>query len=265
MMSASSSWLFLVIAGAFGLAIGSFVNVVIYRGPALWGLAEPDSPRGGLATPGSYCPSCRAPIPPWGLIPLASFAFQNGRCRKCNAPISLRYPIVEALGGLAAVASVATFGLTPGALCAAVFLFTLIALAFIDYDIGYLPDALTLPLIGAGLTANAFGLFVSLKDAAIAAATGYAAFRLIGYVFKKLREREGLGQGDAKLIAAIGAWCGWTLLPATIFSAAAITLFAILIAGLRGANIKRNQEIPFGPALCIAGAASIFILRYAPF
>lgn len=230
-----------------GLVIGSFLNVVIHRGPSLFGLVEGE-PRGDLVAPPSYCPACRTPIPAAGLIPLLSFIRQGGRCTACAAPIPLRYPVVEALGGLVALASLAACGWTPAALAVSIFGFALIALAFIDLETGYLPDAITLPLVALGLLVNALGLLATIKDAVIGAFLGYAVFRGVGFLFERLRGKEGLGQGDAKLLAAIGAWSGFLALPFVVLIGSAATLAIAL--GSRGR--KSDAPIPFGPGLCAA-------------
>jgi leader peptidase (prepilin peptidase)/N-methyltransferase len=239
-----------LIALAGGLVAGSFINVVIHRGPSLWGLVDGEA-RGNLASPRSYCPACKAPIPASDLIPILGFLLQRGRCRNCAAPISPRYPIVEAMGGLIALTAIAAFGWTNEALAISVFGFALLALAFIDLETGYLPDAITLPLIAAGLGANAFALIVPFTDAVIGAAVGYAALQGVALAYKRLRGREGLGEGDAKLLAAIGAFGGWSILPFVVFAGAAATL-AVAVFGPKAAL---DQPVPFGPGLCAAGFA----------
>lgn len=237
-----------VFAGVLGLIGGSFLNVVIHRGPSQWGLVDGES-RGTLAAPRSYCPACKTPIPAKGLVPLVSYIIQKGRCRACGATIPARYPIVEALGALVALAAYATFGWTWAALAAALFGLALIALAFIDLETGYLPDAITLPLIAVGLVQGAFNLTTGFAEAAVGAAAGYVAFRSIGFAYEKTRGREGLGQGDAKLLAAIGAFTGWMFLPVVIFVGAVSTLAATMASG----GVRRDEPIPFGPGLCAAG------------
>jgi leader peptidase (prepilin peptidase)/N-methyltransferase len=239
-----------LIALAGGLVIGSFINVVIHRGPSLWGLVDGEA-RGNLARPSSYCPACKAPIPASGLIPILSFLLQRGRCRNCAAPISPRYPIVEAMGGFVALAAVAAFGWTFAALAIAVLGFALLALAVIDLETGYLPDAITLPLIAAGLGANAFALLVPFTDALFGAVAGYAALQGVALAYKRLRGREGLGEGDAKLLAAIGAFGGWAILPFVVFVAALATLTVAVL----GRKTALDQPVPFGPGLCAAGFA----------
>ncbi|NWG91814.1 MAG: prepilin peptidase [Parvularculaceae bacterium] len=245
-----------LVALAGGLLIGSFLNVVIHRGPSLWGLVEGEN-RGTLVSPRSYCPACKAPIPASGLIPIVSFLLQRGRCRNCAAMISPRYPIVEALGGLVALTAVAASGWALAALALAAFGFSLLALAFIDLETGYLPDAITLPLIAAGLGANAFALFVPFTDAVIGAAAGYAALQGVALAYKRLRGRDGMGEGDAKLLAAIGAFGGWTILPFVVFAGAAGTL---AVAILRK-TAALNEPLPFGPGLCAAGFLVVIAAR----
>lgn len=251
----------LIIIGSFGLGaiFGSFLNVVIHRGPRLWGLVDGPS-RGGLAGPGSYCPVCQTPIPWFRLVPVLSYIAQKGRCAACGAVISARYPAVETLGALIAVAAVLAFGASWAALGAAVFGWSLIALAFIDLETGYLPDAITYPLVAAGLSANALGLFTDLQNAAIGAVAGFAAFWLIGAAFEKIRGKEGLGLGDAKLLAAIGAWGGWVILPLVVLIGASATLGAVVIHRMLGNKTAINDPIPFGPGLCAAGFLSILFM-----
>lgn len=236
-----------------GLTAGSFLNVVIHRGPAMWGLVD-EPGRGDLAAPRSYCPACKAPLTLANLVPLASFVAQRGRCTRCRAPISVRYPVVEALGAASALVSVLIFGWTLAALAAAIFALALIALAFIDFETGYLPDAITLPLTAAGLAANAAALFTPFRDALIGAVAGYLAFWSVSAVYARLRKREGLGLGDAKLLAAIGAWTGWIALPPVIFVAALGTLAVMAMRG----SLRTGDAAPFGPGLCIAGFLALF-------
>ena len=244
-------WTSVVIAGALA---GSFLNVVIYRGPSMWGLLEQeDKSRGNLLRPRSYCPSCGAPIASWRLVPIVSFLLQGGKCAACRARISLRYPLVEFSAIAIAVISYALFGATIAAGLAAIFGWSLLALAAIDFETGYLPDWLTLPLIAVGLLANLNGRFVPLTDAVIGALAGYGAFRLIAFVFRRMRNYDGLGQGDAKLLAAVGAWTGWATLPGTVLAAALSTLAIVGVAALGGAKLSAKSELPFGPGLCAAG------------
>lgn len=252
-------WGVLAAAALGGLLAGSFLNVVIYRGPALWGLAGAHrQARGNFWAPGSRCPSCRAPIRPLDLAPLIGFIRLRGRCASCAAPIPLRYPLVEAAGALAAILCVAAFGLSAAAALAFVYLLGLITLAGVDFETGYLPDAITLPLVAAGLAANLSGRFALFDAALIGAAAGYGAFMLVGVLYRRLRDQEGLGGGDAKLLAAIGAWSGWTALAPVVFVASVLALAGVGIARLSGRKIDAKTPIRFGPALCVA-AATIFL------
>lgn len=254
------TWVYFAASGLVGLLIGSFLNVVIYRGPAIWGLVENDPPRGNLAFPRSQCPYCGAPIRTLHLTPLIGYLMVRGKCVDCRKNIGLRYPLIELAGAAAGIGAFALFGLSSAALLAAIFFWFLIALAAIDAETGYLPDALTLPLIAGGLAANAFTHFVPLTSALIGAFLGYAAFRLIDFAFMRLRGMEGLGQGDAKLLAAVGAWLGWMALAPTVFAGAMLALLGVLIMRLKGKVISNDTAIPFGPALALA-AALVMALR----
>jgi leader peptidase (prepilin peptidase)/N-methyltransferase len=267
------------LAALLGLLAGSFLNVLIWRGPALWGLVGEDrKARGTFFAPRSYCPSCRAPIRRADLAPLLGFVIRRGRCRACGAPIPLRYPLVEAAGALAVAVCVAVYGGTAAAALAALYLLALIALAAIDLETGYLPDALTLPLIAAGLIANfvadraarsvgvedAGGLipatagFASFESALIGAAAGFAAFWALGAGYRALRRRDGLGLGDAKLLAGIGAWSGWPAIAPVVLLASVLALTGILVPRRRASPVRWDAPVRFGPALC-AAAAIVFL------
>lgn len=244
-------WLYWISAIVLGALAGSFLNVVIYRGPSMWGLLEEDAAdRGTLLKPRSYCPSCRRPIPAWRLVPIVSYTAQGGRCASCRTRIPLRYPLIEIAGVAVAAVSYGLLGLTLSAILVAVLGWMLLALAAIDWETGYLPDWLTLPLIALGLIANLDGRFASPLDAGIGAAAGYIVFRLLGAAFYRLRKYEGLGQGDAKLLAAIGAWGGWAILPGAALAGSVVTLAGL---ALFARSVGAKTEIPFGPGLCAAG------------
>lgn len=247
-----TDWVILATCGVVGLLIGSFLNVVVHRGPAMWNLT--DESRGDLFTPRSNCPACQTPIKRIHLVPIASYLILNGKCAACGAPIPVRYPLVELLGATGAIAAVIIFGVSASAAFAALFFWFLIALAFIDSETGYLPDSLTLPLIVLGLLANGFGIFVSWPNALVGAAVGYLAFRLIGEAFLRLRGMDGLGQGDAKLLAAFGAWLGWMALAPIVFAGAMLALVSVAIVRAGGRKVAGDTPIPFGPALAAAGA-----------
>ncbi|MEL7200524.1 MAG: A24 family peptidase [Pseudomonadota bacterium] len=242
----------LVFVIVLGLVLGSFVNVVIHRGPYWWGLQDPATQRHGFG-PRSRCPSCGAQIRSWDNIPLISFFLLRGRCRDCGAVISPLYLVVEGLGALVAVTGFALFGATPTGAAFAAYGFCLIALGAIDARTGFLPDGLTLPLLGFGLGFNALGDgFVPLADAGVGAAVGGGVFLAVALGYRALRGHDGLGLGDAKLLAAIGAWFGWPVL-APVVLLSSLSALAFLLVSARGKPLSATQEIRFGPALCFAG------------
>jgi len=256
----------LALIALLGLVVGSFLNVLIFRGPAIWKLIEPEHPRGSLWGPRSQCPSCNSQIKSWHNIPLLSYLILKGQCADCSAKIPLRYPVVEALGALAAIISVALFGWNLSALVAALYLWTLIVLGAIDFETGYLPDALTLPLIALGLLVNAIGSiggFASRPEAFIGAIAGYGSFWLIAFYYERIRGREGLGMGDAKLLAALGAWCGWPALAPIVLIASVGALGFVGFAAIRGKNVEADTLIRFGPALALAGII-VFVAQAWP-
>ena len=208
--------------------------------------------RYNLLVPSSHCPQCKAPLRVIDNIPIASWLALRGKCAHCATRISARYPIVEALTALLSAIVAWKFGLTWQTSVALVFTWTLIALTFIDADTTLLPDDLTLPLLWLGLLANAFGLFAPLKDAVIGAAAGYLVLWSIYWLFKLTTGKEGMGYGDFKLLAALGAWMGWkSLLPVVLVSSfvGAIVGIALMVLARRG----REIPIPFGPYLAAAG------------
>lgn len=248
------TWLLATIAITLGLLAGSFLNVVIHRGPSLWRLVDDEKRRGNLIGPRSYCPACGAQIKVIHLIPLVGFMLSRRKCAACSAPISWRYPIVELLGAAAGLGAYALFGPSLAALAAAFLFWSLIALAIIDFETGFLPDAITLPLALTGLVINFWGLFTTWQDALIGAVVGYVVFWLVAEIFYRLRGMEGLGLGDAKLLAALGAWLGWQALPPIVFIGSLIGLFWVLIMRLAGNKVSAQTALPFGPALAISGA-----------
>lgn len=253
----TTGWVFYITAACTGAVLGSFLNVVIHRGPAMWKLVDAPE-RGNLVAPRSSCPHCGARIRNRDLVPILSYLFLRGKCADCGAPISFRYLLVELMGASAALIALYLFGLTFAAAFAFVFFLFLIALGVIDHETGYLPDALTFPLIILGIIANGFDLFNAEPAAAvIGAAVGYGAFRLVDLAFERFRGMEGLGQGDAKLLAAIGAWLGWTALPPVVFLATLLALAGVATSALKGAKIGRETPVPFGPALAGAGALAM--------
>ena len=258
-------WLCLV----FGLVAGSFLNVVIHRLPKMmerdWGLqcaelrgeAVASAEKFNLFVPRSHCPACGHRITAAENIPLASWAILRARCSACKAYISARYPLVELLGGIAAAWSAMRFGSSPAAFAAMVFLWCIVAASFIDFDTQLLPDAITLPLLWLGLLVNTAGLFTDLRSAVIGAAAGYLALWSVYWLFKLATGKEGMGFGDFKLLAAIGAWCGWQVLPLTILLSSFIGA-AVGIGLMVFARHGRSVPIPFGPYLGVAGIVALF-------
>ncbi|MGH8126802.1 MAG: prepilin peptidase [Gammaproteobacteria bacterium] len=268
MLSATS---LLIIAGLIGLVFGSFLNVVIHRLPRMlerrWReecaqyTADASTPAAeapyNLVVPVSTCPACGRKIRPWENIPVISYLALRGRCAGCKAHISLRYPAIELLTGLLSVIVVWHFGATPAAAGALVFVWTLIAAAAIDVEHYLLPDALTLPLLWLGLLFNAWGTYVPLQQAVIGAAAGYLILWFVYHGFRLLTGKEGMGRGDFKLLACLGAWTGWRMLPLVVFAAAAI---GAVIGGTWLLSSRRGREhpIPFGPFLAAAGVLALF-------
>ena len=218
--------------------------------------ADEQLERFNLMWPRSHCPTCRRPIKAVENIPVLSWAWLRGKCAGCAASISFRYPLVEALGAAAALWAVAAFGFTWLALTAAVYAWALIALACTDWETGLLPDQITLPLLWLGLLVNLGDSLTPLHWAVAGAAIGYAALWSIYWAFKLMTGKEGMGYGDFKLLAAIGAWLGWQALPAVALLAASAGLLYALTAILLGRR-NRRQPIPFGPFLAAAGGAAL--------
>ncbi len=259
------------IALVVGLCVGSFLNVVIHRLPKMmerdWraqcaemrGESAPreDPATYNLAVPRSACPDCGHRIGALENVPVVSWLALRGRCSACSKPISARYPLVEVLGGVLAAYAVWRYGATWKGLAACVLLWTLVALTFIDFDTQYLPDNLTLPLLWAGLVANLFGVFVPLADAVIGAVAGYLALWTVYWVFKLVRGKEGMGYGDFKLLAALGAWLGWQMLPLIVLLSSVVgAVIGIMLIVFKG----RDHSVPlaFGPYLAIAGGIALF-------
>lgn len=258
---------FLLTIALYGLVVGSFLNVVVYRLPVvldrLWrtrseeslGIeseAPPSSKRFGIVSPRSRCPHCQHPLPAWDNIPVVSYLLLRGKCRYCKQPISIRYPLVEILSAVLSMLTAWVFGVTFATIAALVLLWSLIALTFIDYDHQILPDAITLPFLWLGLLVNSFGLFTELHSAVIGAISGYLSLWLVFHGFRLITGKEGMGYGDFKLFAMLGAWLGWQMLPLTILLAA---LSGAIIGGLhlKLSGRGRDHPIPFGPFLCVSG------------
>jgi leader peptidase (prepilin peptidase) / N-methyltransferase len=258
-----------VLAGVVGLCVGSFLNVVIHRVPRMlergWaaqcaelrGETPAVEPTYNIVVPRSACPSCGHRISALENVPVLSWLVLKGKCSSCGTAISSRYPAVELLGAALAVAAVWRFGPTWQAAAACVFLWTLVALTFIDFDSQLLPDGLTLPLLWAGLLANMFDLFVPLKTAVIGAVAGYLSLWVVYWLFKLIRGKEGMGYGDFKLLAALGAWLGWQMLPLIVLLSSVVgAAIGIMLIVFKG----REHGVPlaFGPYLAIAGVIALF-------
>lgn len=277
-----SSLFFVILCGIVGLMVGSFLNVVIHRLPIMmergWRAQcaelnadaslsnqseQNQSSRYNLIIPRSACPHCAHPISALENIPVFSYLFLRGTCRNCSAPISIRYPIVEGISGILSAYAAWHFGFGIAAFAALLFVWILIALTFIDFDMQLLPDDLTLPLLWLGLILNLPGVFnitgtfTDLTSAVIGAVIGYLALWSVYWLFKLATGKEGMGYGDFKLLAAIGAWLGWQLLPLVILlssvvgAVVGITLMIVLRQG-------RNIPIPFGPYLAGGGLIALF-------
>ena len=260
---------FTLVAGLFGLLIGSFLNVVIHRLPKMmereWrgqcaelaGQARAEETPFNLVTPRSACPSCGHGVRAIENIPLVSYVALRGKCSACKSRISIRYPLVELLTAAMFSGAAVKFGWGVPALAAMAFLAALIALSFIDFDTQYLPDDITLPLIWAGLVVNLWGTFVDLRSAVIGAIAGYLVLWSVYWLFRLVTGKEGMGFGDFKLLAAIGAWLGWKILPFVVLASSlvgAILGVALIIIAKRG----REVPMPFGPYLTIAAAIALF-------
>jgi leader peptidase (prepilin peptidase)/N-methyltransferase len=263
-----------------GLVVGSFLNVVIHRLPKMlereWDAQAADlleqkgsadavaklrgtgsAARYNLVTPPSTCPRCGHRIRAWENIPILSYLFLRARCSACKAPISIRYPIVEALAGILSGYIGWRYGLTTATLGALFLAWSLIALTAIDIDTQLLPDDITLPLIWLGLLVNLNGTFVPLQSAVIGAVAGYLSLWAVYWLFKIATGKEGMGYGDFKLLAAIGAWLGWKMLPVVILLSSlvgAVVGIGLIVFARHG----RNTPIPFGPYIAAAGLIALF-------
>ena len=254
---------------ALGLCAGSFLNVLIYRLPKMmerdWtlqcaelrGEEPPKQDTFNLAQPRSRCPACAHPISALENIPIASYLALGGKCSACGARISPRYPLIEALSGLASAYAAWHFGFGLAAFAAMLFLWCMIALSFIDIDTHLLPDSITQPLLWTGLLLNLGGTFVDLGSAVIGVAAGYLSLWSVYWGFRIATGKEGMGFGDFKLLAAVGAWLGWQMLPLVVLASSLVgAVFGISLMLL--AKHGRNVPIPFGPYLAAAGVVALF-------
>jgi len=248
-----------------GMIVGSFLNVVVYRLPKMllrdWqqqarevlGLpATPTEATLNLMLPRSRCPHCGHAIRSWENIPVISYLLLGGKCSNCKAAISLRYPLVELFAGLISALVVWHFGLSWQAAAMLLLSWGLLAMSLIDADHQLLPDALVLPLLWLGLLVNSQGLFALLVDALWGAVLGYLSLWSIYWLFKLITGKEGMGYGDFKLLALLGAWGGWQVLPLTVLLSS-LTGAVLGIIWLRLRRQDSNTTLPFGPYLALAG------------
>lgn len=254
----------------FGLCLGSFLNVVITRLPVMlmrgWRnearaaleLSEETSPRFNLATPGSMCPRCESAIVWHDNLPLIGWIKRRGRCSECQASISIQYPLVEVAGGVLAIAALALYGLTAEAVFIYGACLALLTLAVIDFRTQLLPDVITLPLLWAGLLFQLLFQPIMLTDAVIGAMAGYLTLWSFYWLFKLFTGKEGMGFGDFKLLAALGAWLGWSFLPLVLILSAGLGAIVGLIAQVMAPRL-RGKPLPFGPFLALAGWMALLV------
>ncbi len=257
------------VAGLLGLCVGSFLNVVIHRLPKMmeqeWhtqcaelrGETASTEASLTLARPRSRCPSCGHQITAHENIPVVSYLLLRGRCSNCATPISVRYPIIETLTALLSAYATCHFGPSLPTVGALLLIWALIALTVIDFDTQLLPDSITLPLLWLGLAFNLFGTYVDLPSAVIGAMVGYLSLWSVFWLFKLATGKEGMGYGDFKLLAALGAWLGWQMLPVVVLLSSVVGAtvgIGLIISSRHG----RNTPIPFGPYLAIAGLIALF-------
>ncbi len=267
---AQSTLMAMLFTGLFGLLVGSFLNVVIYRVPKMmeraWaaeaaeirGDAAVNLPAFNLVTPRSTCPHCGHQIRAWENVPVLSWLFLRGKCSACGAGISARYPVIETVTGLLSAAAVGYFGFNSLGFAAVAFSMILLTMAMIDVDTQLLPDSMTLPLLWLGLAVNLFGLFSPLRDAVVGAMLGYLLLWSVYWLFKLVTGKEGMGYGDFKLLAALGAWFGWQSIPAIILLSSivgAVVGIGLIILAKRG----REVPMPFGPYLAGAGLLMLYL------
>ena len=273
----STPLLFIGMSAILGLMVGSFLNVVIHRLPRMMELAwrqqctEPNIAASTLSIAGesvkvatynllippSACPHCNHALSAWENIPIFSYLLLRGKCKNCSAPISPRYPIVEGISGILSAFAAFHFGFGWAALGALLLIWALLALTVIDLDTQLLPDDITLPLLWSGLLFNLFGIFANSHSAVLGAVIGYLTLWSVYWLFKLTTGKEGMGYGDFKLLAALGAWLGWQMLPLIILLSSlvgAVVGITMIVAFKHG----RNIPIPFGPYLAGGGLIALF-------
>lgn len=253
------------LAAVLGLMIGSFLNVVIYRYPKRlkhqWTVQSKqwleieekvtEQPP-GIISPSSHCGNCKSPVKAWQNIPVISFVILRGKCANCKTSIGLRYPLVEILTGILSAFVVYKFGWSLQSLFGLILTWTLVTLSFIDFDHQLLPDDFVLPILWLGLAISALPIFAIPIDSIIGAIAGYLALWIVFQLFKLLTGKEGMGYGDFKLLALLGAWFGWQMLPQIILISTVVgSVIGILLIATKKTNAENT--IPFGPYISIAG------------
>ncbi|HZJ95456.1 MAG TPA: A24 family peptidase [Thiopseudomonas sp.] len=261
----SNAGIYMITVAVLGLLVGSFLNVVVYRLPKMlmrdWRRQarevldmpeKQDTEAFNLMLPNSNCPNCGHEIKPWENIPLLSWLFLRGKCSGCKQGISLRYPLVELACGVLSGVVAWQFGVSWEALAMLLLTWSLLAMSLIDADHYILPDVLVLPLLWLGLILNSFAVFVSLPDALWGAVIGYMSLWSVFWLFKLLTGKDGMGYGDFKLLAMLGAWGGWQVLPLTILLSSVVgAVLGVIILRLQRSSY--SKPIPFGPYLALAG------------
>ncbi len=263
------SWFLYVAVALFSLAVGSLLNVVIYRLPImlhnewqreyceLMNIKTEEIQTLNLFVPRSFCPTCKTMVKAWQNIPILSYLFLRGRCYHCKSTISIRYPLIELGTMLLSLYACWNFGFTWQLPFALIALWLLICLFFIDIDHQLLPDSITLSLLWLGLIANTENLFAPLPEAVLSAAGAYIGLWLFIKLFYLVTGKIGMGNGDFKLFAAFGAWFSWKFLPLILlFSSIAGTIIGLLYLYLQ--DKSKDTTIPFGPFLCVSGIAALF-------
>ena len=270
----TSSAVLIFAVSLLGLCVGSFLNVVIHRLPKMmeaeWradcasldGAEPPPAETYNLIVPRSRCPACAAPIKAWQNVPVVSWLLLRGKCANCKAPISFRYPAVELLTALLSALLAWRLGFGAPLAAGLILVWALIALAAIDLDTQLLPDAITLPLLWIGIAVNLGGTFVPLYSSVQGAMAGYLSLWSVYWAFKLAAGKEGMGYGDFKLLAAIGAWLGWQVLPFVVLVAAGLGA-VIGTYALWRTRRGRDTRLPFGPYLAIGGLAGLLWGREA--
>lgn len=258
---------FILLSSLLGLVAGSFLNVVIHRLPLMmeqeWRVqcaiisGDEDHIKYNLITPRSACPHCKERIPAWQNIPVISFVLLAGKCKQCKMAISWRYPAVELISALLIGLIAWKFGYSLNMLAGSVFALAMLTLTFIDLDKQLLPDDITLPILWLGLIFNLNTGFTDIKSAVIGAAAGYLILWSVYWLFKLITGKEGMGYGDFKMLAAIGAWFGWTMIP-TVILLSSVSGSIVGIGLIIFAKHGRSTAIPFGPYLALSGIAALF-------